>query len=184
MCITLSGRAAYCNCAKLLSDNTLIRLCDVALTNKRTPCEMVSFPPPDQSLTDLACLRCSQAGHITVFINLSATGKASMGGQDEYRIRDVYVEVEAQLVAALNVSLPSASPTVADDKVLLEALKDATSFVRIEHEDAEEQFDEEGASTLDGESDEDMDKCLDRSLSPVKLSTEFGLALGRLFFGN
>lgn len=108
-----------------------------------------------------------------------------MGGRDEYNIRDVYAELEAQLIAALNDPLPSAaSPPVTDDKALIEALKDATSFVKIEHEDAEEQFDEDGAPTPHSDSDEDSDKCLDHSLSPVKLGTEFGLALGRLLFSS
>ncbi|ERF76160.1 hypothetical protein EPUS_01494 [Endocarpon pusillum Z07020] len=185
MCITLSGRAAYCNCAKLLPDNTLVHLCDVALANKRTPCEMVSFPPPDQSLTEPACPRCSQAGHIIVFINPSVSGKASIGGRDEYYIPDVYAELEAQLIAALNSPLPpAASPTVADNKALIEALKDATSFVKVEHEDTEEQFDEDGAPTPGSDNDEDSDGCLDRSQTPVKLGTGFGLALGRLLFSS
>ena len=108
-----------------------------------------------------------------------------MGGRDEYYVPDVYAEVEAQLIAALNSPLPSAvSPPVADDKALIEALKDATSFVKVEHEDAEEQFDEDGAPTLDSDSGEDSDKCLDRSLSPAKLGTGFGLALGGLLFSS
>lgn len=185
MCITVSSRAGFCNCTRLLLDKTIVRLCDVALMNNRTPCKMVSFPPPDQALTDPVCLRCASAGHIAVFVSASVTGGTCRGGQDEYHIKDVYAELEVQLIAALESSLPSDTlPTHVHDKALIGILKDATSFVRIEYEDAEEQFDEDGAPLPSPDSDDYLDKFLGHSPSPVKLDTGFGRALGHLISGR
>ena len=75
-------------------------------------------------------------------------------------------------------------PIRVDDKALIEALQDATSFVLVEHEDAEEQFDEEGTPLLTPDSDEVVDNFLARSPSSVTLGKEFVVALGRLFLGK
>ncbi|KAF7505716.1 hypothetical protein GJ744_000482 [Endocarpon pusillum] len=171
---------AFAGCPTAPPQTPIATVQNLSQTIRLSTCAMSLLPTRERHVK-----WCSQAGHITVFVSPSASGKASMGGRDEYYILDVYAEFEAQLIAALNSPLPpAASPTVADDKALIEALKDATSFVKVEHEDAEEQFDEDGAPTADSHSDEDSDKCLDRSQSQVKLGTGFGLALGRLLFSS
>ncbi len=167
----------------ILPDKTLVRMCDLALMNHRKPCKIVSFLPPEKSSTDPACARCSRAGHITVFISPSATRSTPEGNRDEYHNRDVQSELHAQLAAALQSSLPSVSPPPpVEDKALIEALKDATNFVVVEQEDGDEQFGVEGAPP-DSDSDDNINKLLDRSSVAVKLVKGYSAALGRLFFG-
>jgi hypothetical protein len=176
----------------------LIRMCDVALRKERTPCQMVSFPSPDQSPTDPACPRCSHAGQITVFISPSAPGRTSRDRSDRYNFKDVYAELHAQLAEAAESSLPSTPiPAPLDDRALVEALKDATGFVMVEHQDAEEQklvvvertdaeeeLDEKGAPPPSLEIDEDVQKFLAHSPQSMEICKGFSLALGRLFFRN
>jgi hypothetical protein len=143
---------------------------------------MVSFPPPGQSPTDPVCLRCSRAGQIAVFVDPSSTERSSVRGQDQYDIKDVHAELETQLLAAMESSMPSGTlPAHDDDYVLVEGSKDGASFVIIEHEDAEEDFVKEGASLLGGDSDRNLDIFFGRPHSMVKQATGLGLAIGRLF---
>jgi hypothetical protein len=185
MCITLSGHAGVCDCAKLLQDKTLVRLCDSALINERTPCNLVSFSPPSQSSTDLVCLRCSRVGHMAIFVDPTSTRTPSAGGQDQYDFKDIYAELETQLLMALETSIPfDPRPAPADDYVMVEPSKDEPGFVMIEHEDAEEQFSEEGAPLLGRKSDRNLDVFLGHPPSMLKQGTALGLAIGRFFYSR
>jgi hypothetical protein len=153
-------------------------MCDFALMENRTPCNMVSFPPPESLPTDPVCDRCSRSGHITIFISPTATRTNSSGRRDEYHIKDVHTELQTQLTAALQSPLPvKSSHSFADDKALIQALKDATSFVMVEHEDAEEQFNDKGGPSTIADNDDEIDEFVARHSSPVKLGQGYGVAL-------
>jgi hypothetical protein len=174
-----------CACAKLLQDKTLIRLCNSALLNKRTPCNLLSFPPPGQASTDPVCLKCAEAGHMAIFVDPSSTRTTSVGRQDQYEINDLQAELETQLLIALQSSIPfDPRPAPADDYVWVEPSKDTASFVMIGREDAEESFSDEGASLLSRDSDRNLDIFLGRPPSLLKQGTALGLAIGRLFHGR
>lgn len=69
---------------------------------------------------------------------------------------------------------------------MLEAWQDATtSFVIVEPDDAEEQFDEIGAPPPASPDHEgDLEKFCGRPATAVELGRGFGRALGRLFYGK
>jgi hypothetical protein len=194
MCIPLSGRAAYCKCTHQIPDNTLTRMCDFALMKNRTLCQMVNFPDPDACHTDPVCPRCSRAGHITIYISPWASKRRSKGRRDQYHIKDIHSELRAQLAEALEYSVPSAPlTTTLDDRALVEAVKDATSFamigyedgalkdaagfVMVEHEDGSEQWDEKGAPPPTPENHEFFAKRARRGKPIVDQSNDFGMAL-------
>jgi hypothetical protein len=185
MCVVLSGHAGYCTCVRRLPDKTLVRLCDVAMMNNKTPCKMVSFPPPGESLVNSVCPRCSSATGITIFINPSVRRRTPNGRSQECYTGDGRTELQAQLNPAIPAKTPSvSSPSCVDDTTLIESLKDATNFAMVEHEDGEEQSDEEGAPPPTLDSDEGIHNFVGQNCSPTKLGKMFGTSLGRLFLGK
>lgn len=181
MCTALSGRAPFCRCTILQANKSLVRMCDVALMKNRTLCKVVSRHSAARSLIEPVCPRCSREQHIIVFINPSATGRRSEGRRDEYDIDDVHAELQTQLIAAIQSPLLSPRQSASGDD---EDPSETTSFVKVQHEDGEEQFDTEGAPPPSPDSDNDIDTFLARHSPSVALGKGFGAALGRLFLGN
>lgn len=181
MCYTLSGRVAYCRCTIPLSDKTLTRMRDVALMNNRTACKTVSFLFPERYLTDPTCHRCSRDGHITIFIDPSATRRTSEGQKDAYNVKDLRTELNAQLKTA--ALCPLASPAPVNDEALDEDFEDASSFVEVEYSDAAEQFDEEGISAPIPGGEDDINKFSARSSSPIQICKGFSQRFVRSILG-
>jgi hypothetical protein len=157
-----------------------VRMCDTALISNRTPCTMVSSHSPQPFPADPACPRCSLAGHITIFIDSTAKKQALRGSRDKCHIKDMQTGLGIQLAAALKSLLYFRSPaTAADDDDLIEPL-DETSFVMVEYEDGEEQFDLEGAPPRTS----DCSDHVNNSSPWAKLGQGFGGALSGLAFGR
>ncbi len=201
MCIILVGRADCCTCVRSLSDKTLVRMCDLALTNKGTTCEMASFPPPEESPANPICPRCSSATGITVSVSSSARKRTAKGITKEGHDGGVHTKLDAKLGTAVQSSMPSISPssssindkaligslkdaTPIDDEALIKALKEATTFVMVEHENAQEPFNEDGARSPTLDIDDAIDQFLAHNNSSTWLGKEFGMALGNFFFGQ
>lgn len=199
MCIALSGRVAFCNCTQHLPDNTIVRLCEAALVNRRTPCQMVSFPSMDVPVTESVSPRCACAGHIIICIKPAASRRSPEGRRDVYHLKHIHAKLYAQQAEALQSpksGLPSSTsrkddtrPRVLKKKATsLDAVVNQqnlaetfNSFVMVEREDGSEQFDEEGASL----SSPRIYDCYPQSTggqSLVDAGKDFAAALGRLFF--
>lgn len=117
--------------------------------------------------------------------------------KDVYGFANVRAELQAQLTEALESPLPSRHPIASPHDQLStlppgrpvasvhdEAMTGATSFENVEHEDAEERFDREGAPSARPDGEDDIDKFLARHCPVATLGKGFGLALGRLLLGT
>jgi hypothetical protein len=136
---------------------------------------MVSSHSPQPSPADPACLRCSRAGHITIFIEPTAKKRTLGGSRYKYHIKDMQTELETQLAAALKSLLLFRFPaTTGDGEDLIEPL-DETSFVMVEHEDGEDQFDLEGGSPPTSGRNAHIDNCVGPSSPGVKLGQGLGM---------
>lgn len=151
-------------------------MCDIALMNNKTPCKILSYPSTGKSPAHNVCPQCCIVGEIRSPTTRTRASKTVTWehGTKEY---DGSARLNAQLNTIQPLTRSDPSRPSLNDEGSIRSLTEAT-FVMVEHEDSDEQFDEVGAPPPSAGSDEDIDRVIGSNVSPLK---DFGTTIGRFF---